>query len=190
MSFGVKLTGDWRRAGRILGSGIAKLDRAMNIALKQEGQFFRAELVKGIRSQAPGGKAFKPLSPVTLARRRARGFGGTKALIETASMIRSIVVIQVGSVVFVGILYSARNREGKSLVNIAAVHEFGAIVTRSIHSVQREGASLSVAIVIPARPFFRPVFKQFYNNLEAQRRFVQRVARAFSGSPGAALFQW
>ena len=62
-------TGDWAKAREIFETMAVAVDTASQKAISQEAQFFRGEIVKGIVSQAPGGKAFKPLSPLTLAAR-------------------------------------------------------------------------------------------------------------------------
>jgi hypothetical protein len=44
------------------------------------------KIVEGIREQAPGGRAFAPLEPTTLAIRQFRGFRGTKALLVAGDL--------------------------------------------------------------------------------------------------------
>src|SRR5262249_59612678 len=87
--------------------------------------FVGTKSVGGIREQAPGGRAFATLAPTTLAIRRFRGFHGSKALLVRADLRNSIAVIKDGERVLVGVLRSARNRDGKPLVDIAALHEYG-----------------------------------------------------------------
>ena len=60
------------------GSPLAPGSAAFDKALMQEAQFLRTKIVEGIREQAPGGRAFAPLAPTTLAIRQFRGFRGTR----------------------------------------------------------------------------------------------------------------
>ena len=119
--------GDWKDAARILTGAGERLRGALDKAVVQEAQFFRTKIVEGIREQAPGGQPFKPLAPTTLAIRRYRGFKGTKALLVRGDLRNSIVVLRRAEGVFVGVLRTAKGREGHPLVNVAAVHVFGLV---------------------------------------------------------------
>lgn len=122
-----KLVGDWSTARDIL-SQSARLKKAIHTATLLEAHNARREIVKGIRDQAPAGQAFAPLTALTLAIRRARGFRGKKILLVSGGLQRSITVKQTASgKVFVGVLRSARTKDGKSAYNIARVHEEGAL---------------------------------------------------------------
>jgi phage gpG-like protein len=180
-----------------------RLEVAIDKALLQEGQFLRGKVVEGIREQAPGGRAFAPLAPTTLAIRKFRGFAGTKALLVRGDLRNSITVTKVGDQVLVGILRSARTQSGQSLVDIAALHELGSrpIVTRLtpkarafLHAAFRRagldvhgsaGPATGIAIVrVPARPFFAPVFAQHAQPEAVAKRFVERVATNLGGDFG------
>ncbi len=171
-------------------------------ALLQEGQFFRNEILKGIREQAPGGKQFKPLSPATLAMRKFFGIHGTKALIEHGDLRNSIVVQAIGDEVFVGILRTAKGADGRSLVDVAKIQEEGSkpIVVKItpkmaalLHAAFREaGGSMNrmgpppkstgiLIVQIPARPFFGPVFEKHGNPEAASERFAERFRKAMAG---------
>lgn len=163
----IRLTGDWNKAETLLATAEARLQRASDKALMREANYLRREIVLGIRSQAPGGKRFKPLAEATLRARRARGFTGTKALIVTGDLRNSIKVTKLGKIVFVGILRTVRGRGGQELVNIGAVHEFGS----------RDGR-------IPARPFLRPEFDAWLP--KAKERFEGQLAKALGGDYGTA----
>ncbi|MCG8668634.1 MAG: hypothetical protein MI867_04410, partial [Pseudomonadales bacterium] len=116
----------WTRALRILGISRARIDKAIDKTVAQEARFFQRKIKEGLRRQAPGGQRFKPLSPLTLAVRRFQGFGGSKALIVRGDLRNSIKVRKERpGRYFVGVLKSARGRQGQKLVNVAAVHEFG-----------------------------------------------------------------
>jgi hypothetical protein len=201
----VKITrvGDWKDAARILACGGKRLQSAVDRAVLQEAQFFRTKIVEGIREQAPGGQPFKPLAPTTLAIRRFRGFKGTKALLVRGDLRNSIVVVRKPDGVFVGVLRTAKGREGQPLVNVAAVHEFGSrpIVVkltpkarRFLHAAFRAagldrpsgGASTGIAVIrVPARPFLAPVFEKYGTDPEqVSKRFLDRVARLLGGEYG------
>lgn len=127
----VRRFGDWAKVAQITRSMRDRFEAAVRVALLREAHYLRGKMVTGIASGAPGGQAFKPLSPITLAIRKARGFGGTKPLIASGTLRRSFSVVTIrgstgiGGAVFVGIHRSARGKGGKSLVNIAEIHEFG-----------------------------------------------------------------
>jgi hypothetical protein len=123
-----KLFGDWSKAAAILGD-VQRVKKAINWAVVQEAQQARRDIVKGITSQAPGGRPFAALSAITLALRKAKGFGGQKALIRTAGLRNSITVKQAGpGKAFVGVLRGAQSKDGRAMVNVARVHEEGATI--------------------------------------------------------------
>jgi hypothetical protein len=187
----VQKTGDWVLARKLLGSAPAKLKGAAHIALRQEAELLRKEIVQGITKQSPGGKTFKPLSPLTLAARKMAGFEGTKALMAKGDLRNAIAVIVKGDQAFIGVPRKARDKDGKPIVDIAKVHECGAgpfvipmtpamrrylfALYRKAGSFRKSGSGKGVVVVsIPARPFLRPAFKAFAKG--AQRRFLTRVA--------------
>ena len=90
----VKRFGAWGRAAELLASLPGRMEHAVDRALIVEAQFFRTKIGEGIREQPPGGKAFAPLAPTTLAVRRFRGFKGTKALIVRGDLRNSIRVVK------------------------------------------------------------------------------------------------
>lgn len=169
----------------------------------QEAQFFRTKIVEGLRSGAPGGQAFQPLAPTTLAIRRLRGAKGTKPLIVHGDLRNSIAVVKEGDGVFVGVLRSAKSSGGGSLVNVAAIHEFGSRpivlkitpkVRALLHAAFRkagldapsgERPSTGVAVIrIPPRPFLRPVFDAYGAPDVVAKRFVERVSKLLGGDFG------
>lgn len=198
-------TGDWALARRLLAAGPAKLKAAVGTALRQEAQLLRKEIVQGITQQAPGGEPLKPLSPLTLAARALEGRGGTKALLVRGDLRNAIAAIIQGDEAFVGVPRKARGQDGKSLVDVAQVHEFGAgpivipmtpAMRRYLFALLRKagvdktgGSGRGVVVVtIPARPFLRPAFEQWRKGV--QGRFLGRVASltgmAAGPTPGGA----
>ena len=203
MKIDVTKIGPWSQVGKLLAGAPRRMQAAFDKALLQEGQFLRTKIVEGIREQAPGGRAFAPLAPTTLAIRKFRGFHGTKALLVQADLRNSIVVIKDGDRLLVGVLRSARSRDGKSLVDIAALNEYGSrpIVVRLtpkarafLHAAFRhaglDGPSsgrpgTGIAIIqIPPRPFLGPVFDKYARPEQVSRRFLERVAALLSGDFG------
>lgn len=128
---------------------------------------------------------------------------GTKALIVQADLRNSITVVRDGDRVLVGVLRTARNRAGRSLVNIAALQEHGSrpIVVHLtpkarafLHAAFRhaglDGPSsgqlgTGIAVIhIPARPFLAPVFDKYAQPDQISLRFLERVAKQLSGDFG------
>ena len=70
---------------------------------------------------------------------------------------------------FVGVLRTKKNADGESLVNIAAIQEFGAT------AVIKRG-STTVVVKIPARPTFEPVALSLRKGVEA--RIAVRAQKA------------
>ena len=184
----VQRTGDWDRARRALAGGGRRLGRVLRVVVYREAHRLRAEILTGLRKQAPGGEAFRPLSKLTLAARRLAGFRGSKALMRTGDLRNSITVLPTAPAAeaFVGVPRAS----GK--VRIAEIHEYGtnpivipitpkmrrflgALFKRATRTKKREkrrgnGTKL-VVVQIPARPFLRPA-------IEAWKRGVGRRVEA------------
>lgn len=210
MSGEESLFGDWKKAKEITGSMAERWQRLAGQAVLKEANYLRGKIVAGLREQAPGGQAFKPLSPLTLAVRSFVGFKGTKALIRRGDLRNAIVVKHEGeganTSAFVGVLRTASGKGGESMVNVAEENEFGAgpivvpITPKSRRfyfaalahagieppaSAGGAGAGLAVAIVrIPARPFMRPVFAKECTPEAVRLRFYQHVIAGFAGDLG------
>jgi phage gpG-like protein len=195
--------GDWTRVGQLLAGAPQRVQAAIDKAMLQEGQFLRTKIVEGIREQAPGGQAFAPLAPTTLAIRKFRGFGGTKALLVGGDLRNSITVTKIGDQVMVGVLRTAKGRAGQPLIDIAAVHEFGSrpiamkLTPKArafLHAAFRKAGldapgsgqpSTGIAVLrIPARPFLAPVFEAHAKPADVSRRFLERVAKNLNGDFG------
>jgi hypothetical protein len=123
--------GDWAKAQRILTGRMKPVYVALGKAWRKEARYLNKVVVKGIQSQAPGGKQFKPLAPTTLAIRRFLGFRGTKALLWHRNLLNAVKVTAKGRagtsnyVVFVGIHRDAKSPAGKSLYRIGMIAEIG-----------------------------------------------------------------
>lgn len=186
------LTGDWDEARRILSTLPDRVMPAARQAIIREAHFLRGEMVKGIQSGAPAGKAFKPHSPWTVAVRRLRGFGGSKIMIVSGALMGSIGVIPLGNGAFVGVRRKAKrsgSRGGMSLINLAQLHEQGksftvtvtprmrgflAWVTEEMYGEARAPAvGTTLKITIPARPFIGPILEKW---TEPRQQVVDRIA--------------
>ena len=179
-------TGDWARARQLLEAGPQRLRSAIGVAIRQEAQGLRNEIVQGLTQQAPGGEPLKPPSPLTLAARQLDGFGGTKSLLVRGDLRNSVAVIVEGDEAFIGVPRSARSSGGESLVDLAQLHEYGGPpviipitpkMRRFLFALLRQagkeptgGSGRGVVVVqVPARPFLRPAFEKFRQG--ASRRF-------------------
>lgn len=200
---GIKLTGAWKELGRMLAKAPARAEAAFRKALLQEAQFLRTQIVDGIRAQAPGGRAFAPLAPSTLAIRKLLGFSGTKALLVRGDLRNSITVSSDDEQAFVGILRTAKTADGRALADVAALNEHGSrpIVVRLtpkmralLHvAFRRAGIArtpghapgIGIAVIqIPPRPMFQPVFEKYAQPAALKQRFAERVATLLRGDFG------
>lgn len=163
MSGGASKIGDWDKASRTLVGMSGRVQKALIKGLGRAGQRMRTEIRKGIKAGAPGGNALEPLTAFTIHRK-----GSSKPLIDNSDLLDSITyeVDKQQLAVFIGVLRSAQNRDGESLVDLALVHEEGAVipVTPKMRGyfMWAFGIRLKPStqfITIPARPFLRPSFQ-------------------------------
>jgi hypothetical protein len=188
----VRKTGDWSKASKMLRAGPLKMRGAIAMALRQEAQLLRKEIVQGITKQAPGGDAMKPLSPLTIAARELAGFGGTKALIRRGDLRNAVTVVVKGFEAFIGVPRKAKDENGRPVVDVAKVQEFGAgpfiipmtpamrrylfVLFKKAGVYEKRGNGKGVVVIsIPARPFLLPAFDKFSQG--ARKRFLGRVSR-------------
>jgi len=131
-----------------------KVKKGISKATGKLAHDLRKQIVTGIRKQAPAGIQFKPLRPATIKKK-----GSSKALIDHGDLIRSINVTKLGDLAyFVGVNRSVMAKNGKPMVNIAEVHEFGT----------KDGR-------IPARPYLRPTWRVWSHF--AEEEWVKLVAK-------------
>lgn len=202
--------GDWAKAQRILKGGMAPVRKSLGKAWRKEAKFLKKEVVKGIQSQAPGGKQFKPLAPTTLAIRRFLGFRGTKALLWHRNLLGSVKITPVGRAgtwgyaVFVGIHKDAKNPQGKSLYMIGLLNELGSrpiivrVTPKMLRFLGAAFASLRASGGVP-KPWYairgkgkgviiiripaRPVFQPIWDHqcLSVAKRIVDDVRSDLKG---------
>ena len=184
MSFTVTLTGDWSNYASYKRSVSSRFAYRIQTFLLREALIMRTLIVEEFPTQ--GKKLWKPLSPWTIANRRLRRFGGTKALIHSGQLMNSVTALwdPAKRAAFAGVLYQTRGKDGKSLVNLAKLHEYGhpGIVIRVSPRMRRflfflakylpahrgsktrrgAGAGKNMIVVrIPARPFMAPAQRMF-----------------------------
>lgn len=123
----VKMVGPWTKTQLkfIALSNPIVITTAINRAVGKEAHRLRGIMIKGFNAQGPEGAKWKPLSPMTLKIRKAMGKRGSKALMRTGDLRKSINVVREESAWFVGVHRNAKSRDGTELVNIAEIHEFG-----------------------------------------------------------------
>jgi len=159
---GVKRFGDWDEAkAKLAAKPGARLAVAIRQATIENAVLLVREIKRGIRSQAPGGKAFVTLAESTIARK-----GSSKALIDTGFLINSITQRILSDRAFVGLLRGTVNKDGDDLVNIGAVMEYGATIQHPNGAV----------IVIPPRPFLHPTMEKYRERIIENYRQAIRSA--------------
>ena len=156
------LEGPWHKAAKDFDSFAKNLEKAAQKAIAQEAHAWAKEIRDGIRTQKSAKEArppWPPLAESTLRKKKPK----SKMLIDTGMLMRNIVAEQVARWRWlVGVRRGARTRNGENMVNIAAVHEFGA--------TRRTGSGVSL---IPPRPFIGPVFNRLSKNIE--KRLWERL---------------
>lgn len=148
-----QLTGPWKATERELRQIRAALLGRLRVATRQNAEMTRKGLVKHIQNQDLG---WAKLKPTYLAYKKKKGLS-TATLIATSQLMQSITT-DLGHdklSAFVGVLRSAKRKDGEKPEQIAAIHEYG--------SPRRK---------IPARPLFGPTMK------EQQPHIVKRYRNA------------
>lgn len=158
---GVTLTGNWQAATTALEGMAARLRAAVRAAHEQLARELEEAVREGLQSQAPAGQPFVPLHAFTAEQKgssTALAGGPLEAAVKAT-------VSSDGLKVRVGIPASARAPDGTSLAMVARVQEHGATidVTPKMRAfLAARGLHLrasTVTLVIPARPFLRPILR-------------------------------
>lgn len=177
-------------------SYVASFEGRQKLAVKKAALIVEREIKSGLKSGAPGGRRFKPLSLITLILRGQ----SAKPLLDKGDLLGSIstTTSAKGDEAFVGVHRTARSSTGAPLVNIARIHEFGTKpytipVTNAMRSFFwflhfRSGGVIQPLGVnktairhpgVPARPFIRPVIPVVRVKVEG----AVRVALSENGGP-------
>lgn len=167
---GVRLTGQWREAVSGFASYARNLEAAAQRAVGKEAHHFASEIRDGIRTQRSAREARPPWPPLADSTIAAKG--SSKMLIDTGTMMRAIIAEKVAKWRWlVGVKRGAKTKDGRDLVNVAAVHEFG--------GGARSSRSGGTVVTVPARQFIAPVVTRLARDLEARlwERFDKEIAR-------------
>lgn len=195
MPYSVQLEGDWTKSKPAMRKVARMMDVKIRSFLIREAEIMRMLVVHTFAAQGVP-RPWLKLSPWTIAGRRLHRFRGTKALIWSGEMRKSISTQwnEGRKSAFCGIKYNTKSSDGRSMVNIARIHEFGSkkiairitprmrkylavlarYLPRGARRKKRDKITVTGIVVfrIPPRPFMRPQLPVF--RLNAERR-----ARAF-----------
>ncbi len=203
MADGMNLAGDWKAEINRLRQFPDRMRHEVQLATRQNAVGLEGEIKDGIKSQAPGGEAYKPLSPITemlRLQKRTRGDAqkilrkafkmwqsgsGTpfKALMDHGDLLGSIThhLFGDGMSAAIGVNRHARSQDGKSMVDIARIVFYGAIIPvtarmRGYFFYNLNIRKSNAPIVIPPRPTIEPVFKVYRPVMVG--RYVRALRRA------------
>jgi len=175
---------------------VATVNRGVTTMLAQEAFALSNEMKVGLIEQRPGGRPIRKLSRTTILLRglRTGGNPGTKALIDSASMVNSVNARKVSMYHYTaGVHRNVRSKDGKKLANIAAIHEYGTksytiTVTEKmrrfsfvlmkhgiLHAPWRVGQTLKRRT--EARPWLNPAHEKWEK--KADERFTMGLAAIF-----------
>lgn len=197
----VTLKGDWKKLEKLTPNLAIRYRLAAKQAVLMEAELIAAKMVRGLLSGAPAGKAFKAHSPATGLIRRATGFGGSKILVRSGTLLGSIGIKKFAGGVFVGVRRGGRGSTGRgkmSMVNLAKLHEEGrswiptARQLRWLMAHLRSGRGKAPdrprtstpggRITIPARPFVTPVVEEA--KADVHDNVVRRLKLLMGGDVG------
>lgn len=169
------LSGDWGKVQKILNGMGPNVKAAKALGLRRAAIQAQSDFKEGMRSGSPGGQTYRPLSGFSVearteavqskkTKKAIASPGGAKPLINHGDLWNSITHAIVGEdEAFAGVLRSSRSKDGTSMANIAAVHEFGCLIAVTPkmrgwfryrgHPLKRS----TTYIRIPMRPTFGPV---------------------------------
>lgn len=202
---GIKVmqVGQWREAHDAVDNLDMRFKSAMDEALKKEAEYAQRKVKEAFRtSGASNGVKWRQNSQSTLRFKK-----GTKPLVNSGILRRSIKIHKKGDDYFVGIENSARTKKGGNLARIAAVQEFGHVivmrVTKKQHgffmsqlknfgsgskrktSGKRTFKPGSILVIkIPSRSFIKSTKDAHFKEGQSERRIHLRVTRSLG--PGWA----
>lgn len=129
MQVKIKFDSSWKALIDQLHEARVNMPKVMHRIIAAEGEALRAEMIRGIRDQAPGGKPFLKLNKLTLITRQLRGFRGKKILTVSAQLIAGIRVKAKGTEAFVGVTADLKRTErGQQLWRVARLQEYGGVI--------------------------------------------------------------
>jgi hypothetical protein len=166
MKLRLEMTGDWGGAREIeRGALRAAVRRGLARGVAKGAVAIQARIKKNI---ARGRSEHAPLHPFTIAQK-----GSELPLVNHGDLLNGVSVQFLSELVaFIGVSRGAK-ANGKDLVSIAAVQEFGAtikVTPRMRAFLHARGLHLkrtTKAIVIPPRPYVRPAWDEGQAEVEA-----------------------
>jgi hypothetical protein len=196
----MKRVGEWKQAIAVTARMAQRGSTAIDRAIHREAQYYRRLVNQAFVKQGLRRK-WKPISLITRQMRRnaskigVRGSRGTKALIRSGDMRRSVAVYKRGSAdYFVGIHRSSKRaqsggKKSTSYFNVAKAHEMGPTLIPITNRMRRFFRYLywkgviqfpwppakATYILIPKRSFLQDAYDQL--KVGAQRRILLRVAK-------------
>jgi phage gpG-like protein len=167
-----KKFGQWEMVGGFLGNLAERIDGALKKATHLNAMRVQRRLVLHLQNQDLVPETWPHLNPAYKAKKVKEGFSDnvlirTSSLLNSISMQSAVVKTQGGLSAWVGVNRTARNKDGESLVNIAAVHEFGSLKAN-----------------IPARPLFRTTYQEMAQ--EIQDRYRRAILTVLGLPPNLA----
>jgi hypothetical protein len=173
-------------------------DTALHIAASHDSaRILNSLLSAGADVNAVTNDGITPLHEAVMAEH----CGLIQPLIQSGDLVGSIRAVHKGDTSFIGILRTAKTKDGKSLFNIARAHEYGA-GPKAVRMSPKQRAFLAMmfkrigtlkvgkggggvlTIRIPARPFVRPVFKALFgDDLNTMKRITKRLAALLPLAP-------
>jgi phage gpG-like protein len=151
------LTGDWKSLERQLAGIGDRLRREVTAATDRVGRLVEERMVGHFEGRDLGWPA---LSPRYLKRKIAEGYS-EQTLVRTGTLMANLRYHRKKwNRGFVGVLRNVTTPDGESLVNIAAVHEYGT----------KDGR-------VPARPFVAPTVEECRD--EVIREYEAAIERVF-----------
>ena len=157
MAKGFKRTGNWSGVNKLVKSLATDIRGANRVTLMKVGLKAESIAVKHLRDQDLN---WTPLRAQTIKSKVRRG-GSNKTLINTTDYFQAITSYSDGSTAFAGVIKSAKNQDGTKITTIAMVHEFG-------------------SGDIPARPLWRPTFKETLNWIIKDKVFPEEIYKRWS----------
>lgn len=152
MDFSYRQIGDFNKAKKRIDSLSKNLQNAQKEILAKVALKAEAMAVERLQSQPSD---WDPLNKDYKAQKIREGYS-SHTLIRTSTMFQSITSFVKGNKAYAGILKTEKNKDGESIANIAAIHEYG--------SVKRN---------IPARPIWRVVRIDIAKWLASKKIFIE-----------------
>jgi hypothetical protein len=172
------LTGSWGKTQTML-TELARAHvyrQAFDQAAAKEAHRLRGLMIEAFNKGGPEGARWPPLAAITQLMSRAVGRGDRHPLLYHGDLRNSIMVVNEGSVWFVGTHRRAKARDGKSMVNLAMVHNYGTrnytvTVTPKMRKfflwlwfqtngqiMPLKASTTHLKIQIPPRPWIEPIW--------------------------------